>query len=301
MELHQLRIFTAIAREGSIAKASEHVFLSQPAVSAQLKALEESLGLKLFERQSRGMTLTAAGREILVEANKLLAAAESVLDQSRRLRGVEMQGEFRLGTISDPVMVRLSTLFSLMLHTYPGLKPVLRQGISGDIIDRVASGELHAGYVIGEPSHPRVASLKVLDVTLRVAAPIAWRARVEGADWAAIAQLPWITTSHNCSFRRITTRMMARHGVVPQSVIEIDQETALLDLVKQGIGLSLLRENVALAAASAGEVFVWPPGAEPDALYFVYPVSGEHALLASAVLPLIRRCWHLDCVEAVQP
>lgn len=293
MELNQLRIFTAIAREGSIARAAERVFLSQPAVSAQLKALEEQLGLKLFERQPRGMGLTAAGQQMLLEADKLLKAADTLLDASRRLRGAELRGEFRLGTISDPIMLRLGLLFSLMLPAFPGLKPVLRQGVSGDIIARVARGELHAGYVIGAPADARVTALRVSPVTLRIVAPAAWRERVTQADWAEMARLPWIATSEQCSFRPIAARMMARHGVAPHSVVEMDEESALLDLVRQGIGLTLLREDVALKAEAAGELCIWPPGKEIDGLYFVHPAGGEHALLCDALLPLIREVWQL--------
>ncbi|MEO7495634.1 MAG: LysR family transcriptional regulator [Massilia sp.] len=293
MELNQLRIFTAIAREGSIARAAERVFLSQPAVSAQLKALEEQLGLKLFERQPRGMDLTGAGRHMLIEADKLLKAADALLNESRRLRGAELSGEFKLGTISDPVMLRLGLLFSLMLPAFPGLKPVLRQGISGHIVERVAKGELHAGYVIGAPSDPRVTALRVAPVTLRIVAPAAWRAQVMQADWDAMARLPWIATSEQCSFRQIAARMMARHGVTPRSVVEMDEESALIDLVRQGIGLTLLREDVALRAEVAGELCIWPPGTEIDGLYFVHPAGGAHAQLCGALLPLIRQVWQL--------
>ena len=75
MELYQLTTFVAIAREGSLTRAAERVFTSAPAVSAQLKALEDELGVKLFERTSRGMALTEAGQRLLEEAERTLASA----------------------------------------------------------------------------------------------------------------------------------------------------------------------------------------------------------------------------------
>ncbi|ALV05178.1 LysR family transcriptional regulator [Roseateles depolymerans] len=85
MDLQQLRTFTVIAREGSLARASAQLFLSQPAISAQLKALESELGVKLFDRTSKGMTLTFAGRDLLQEASNNLAAATNILALRRNL------------------------------------------------------------------------------------------------------------------------------------------------------------------------------------------------------------------------
>ncbi len=74
MDIHQLRTFVAVARERSITRASELLHLSQPAVSAHIKAIEDALGLTLFERTSRGMSLTRDGERLLAKAEQTLAA-----------------------------------------------------------------------------------------------------------------------------------------------------------------------------------------------------------------------------------
>lgn len=293
MDLQQLRVFTIIAREGSLARASASLFLSQPAVSAQLKALEETLGLKLFERKSRGMALTRAGEILLGEATKALETADNVLKQAKKLRGIELTGNFRLGTISDPVMLRLSTLFSLITQLYPDLKPSICQGISGDIIERIVEGSIEAGYVIGKPAHPKIASFKVAPVTLRIAAPVKWKEKVAAAGWPEIGQMPWISTPHKCSFRQIAERMLARHGATPQTVIEADQEMTLCDLVQQGLGLTLLREDIALAAEAAGKLVIWSPGIEIEHLYFVHLNVEENAALMQGIIPLVKQIWNV--------
>ena len=78
MELYQLRSFAAIAELGQLTRAAEKLHVSQPAVSAQLKALEEKLGLTLFERTASGMVLTAPGARLLAEAEKVLTAARDM-------------------------------------------------------------------------------------------------------------------------------------------------------------------------------------------------------------------------------
>jgi DNA-binding transcriptional LysR family regulator len=75
MELYQLRSFVAVAEAAHLTRASEKLHVSQPAVSAQIKALEDELDLALFERTSSGMVLTSAGRRLLADAEKVLAAA----------------------------------------------------------------------------------------------------------------------------------------------------------------------------------------------------------------------------------
>ncbi|HET9763875.1 MAG TPA: LysR family transcriptional regulator, partial [Casimicrobiaceae bacterium] len=72
MELSQLRAFVEIAKAGQLTRAAERLHLSQPALSGQLKALEEGLGISLFERTSTGMTLTPGGRSLLAEAERIL-------------------------------------------------------------------------------------------------------------------------------------------------------------------------------------------------------------------------------------
>src|SRR5882672_107397 len=106
MELYQLKTFVAIAQEGSLTRAAERVFTSAPAVSAQLRALEDELGVKLFERTTRGMALTPAGSGLLDEAERTLASAMRIRSAADQIRGAA-QGAVRFGTIADPVALRL--------------------------------------------------------------------------------------------------------------------------------------------------------------------------------------------------
>lgn len=294
MDLHQLRIFTVIAREGTLARAADKLCLSQPAVSAQLKSLEQFLQLKLFERTSRGMTITAAGQAMLDESAQVLLAADQVATRARALAGAGVSGAFRLGTISDPGTLRLGTLIALVAARHPQLQLAFSQGISGTVLGRIIERHLHAGYVIGEPSDERIRAIRVAPVTLRIVAPAAWGAQLAGATWQDVARLPWLATPQQCSFRDIAARMFARHDVMPRTVIEADQETVLADLVSRGVGLTLLREDVACAAEAAGKVVVWAPGVERDHVYFAYLHSQEQTEPVQAMLPLIRQVWPQD-------
>ena len=100
MEIHQLKTFVAVAREGSITRASERLYLSQPAVSAHIKAIEETLGLTLFERTPRGMSVTGDGQRLLVKAELALAAHRKLIGEATRLKG-RLTGRLRLGAAGD--------------------------------------------------------------------------------------------------------------------------------------------------------------------------------------------------------
>src|ERR1700720_3263893 len=106
MELYQLRSFAAVAEAGHLTRAAQKLHISQPALSAQIKALEDELGLTLFERTSTGMTLTAAGKRLLAEADKIPAASQTFEAEARALTG-GVAGKARVGTLSDPEFIRL--------------------------------------------------------------------------------------------------------------------------------------------------------------------------------------------------
>jgi DNA-binding transcriptional LysR family regulator len=293
MDLNQLRTFVAIAQEGSLTRASETLYLSQPAVSAQIKALEEELGLKLFNRAARGMALTPAGKVLLDEASRALTAARKVVARAQMLRD-GISGECRLGTITDPAILRLGELLCCLTSRHPDLRLSLSQGISGEVIDRVLTRRIDAGYIIGANEDPRIAAVRAAPITLRIVAPASWAARIAGRDWGDIARLPWISTPAKCSFNRLAADMFARHGLAPQTVIEADQEHTLRDLVASGIGLTLLREDVAFEAQAAGEVVVWAPGAEMSHLWFIYLREQEDTPALQAILGVVRDVWQLD-------
>src|SRR5215831_11754438 len=130
MELYQLRTFSAVAEERHLTRAAERLHLSQPAVSGQIKALENEFEVRLFDRLATGMELTAAGRELLNHASKVLLAAESLRHAARNLAG-EISGTLRIGTVSDPSTIRIGELLSCAVRRFPGLELELHHEMSG--------------------------------------------------------------------------------------------------------------------------------------------------------------------------
>lgn len=292
MDLNQLKTFIAVAEEANLTRAAEILFLSQPAVSAQIKALEAELGVTLFNRNARGMTLTVAGNVLKQDALRALNAARQVFSRAQTFRS-GLMGECNIGTISEPVMLHLSELLSTMMKTHPNLSMKLTQSISGVVIDQLLEGKLQGGYVIGKISDARIACVPVRPITLRIVAPYDWKDRVMDADWDGIAKLPWISMPKKCSFSKITETMFSRKGMTPSSVVAVDQEGTLRKLVSSGIGLALMREDVALDAESKQELVIWPQGAETSTLNFIYLHAEADAPIVQALRDGINVVWQL--------
>ena len=299
MELYQLRSFAAVAELGNLTRAAERLHLSQPAVSAHIKALEEALEVALFERTPSGMALTAAGRLLLHEAETVMAAAQQLRSRALALRG-QVVGHIRLGTLTDPEFIRLGDLVARAFERSPLVTIELHHEITGAAFDKVRDGQLDASFYYGERTHPAVAALPLRAIAFRVAAPASWRERVEHADWNAVAALPWIMTPTTSSHYALATALFRAHGVEPATLIEADNETVIRSLVASGLGLALVREDLGLADSAAGSICMWGDVRLATTVSFLYPKEREREPALAALVGLVRDLWNLPSEAAAQ-
>jgi DNA-binding transcriptional LysR family regulator len=296
MELYQLRGFAAIAEVGQLTRAAEKLHLSQPALSAQLKALEEELELVLFDRTSTGMVLTAAGRRILAGAAGVLAAADGLRAEARALhsrsRG-SLVGKASIGTLSDPDFIRLGEFMGLAVARHPMLEIELHQEVTGAARHHVLEGVLDASFFYGDLDDARLAGRPLRDVIYRIAAPALWEERLQGADWKALAEMPWIIPPPISTHHALVYALLARHGVTPTRVVEADQEAVVSSLVVAGLGVALMREDNALAREAAGEVCLWRDVRLETRLWFIHLREREHDPVMRALLAVLDEIWPL--------
>jgi DNA-binding transcriptional LysR family regulator len=290
MELYQLRTFVAVAEARHLTRAAEKLHVSQPAVSAQIKALEDELELALFERTSAGMLLTTAGQRLLPYAERTLAAAQDLRAEARALQG-QIAGLLKVGTLSDPDFIRVGQLLARTLELHPLLKLELHSEVSGAAFEAVRDRTLDASFYFGELSHPSVAGLTLGPIVYRVCAPAAWKQRVDEADWEQLASLPWILTPSISTHNQLVGKMFREHGLSPAKVVEADHEAVIKSLVVSGVGLSLLREDLARSLEARGEVCVWDKAELGTTLRFVYPAERGGDPLIAALLDIIRQVW----------
>ena len=256
-----LRVFVAVAHEGNVSRAAVRLHLSQPAVSLQLKTLAEATGLRLFARNAQGMALTADGAALLPVADKALAALAEVGHAAARLH-TTVRGTLRIGTILDPEFTRLGAFLKQLVEAAPQVNTALSQGMSGDALARVGRGDLDVGFGLDAPDDPIGAPFHRLPLarfTYRVLAPSGWGPQVRGKDWKALAALPWLDTPPASVHHRLQRRVFgpgSLTGLSPRRVALVDQESSMLDLVKSGVGLSLMRDTIAMREAQASGLVV---------------------------------------------
>lgn len=293
MELYQLRSFSTVAGLGHVTRAAEKLHISQPALSAQLKALEDELGVHLFERTSSGMQLTAAGERLLAHAERTLDAARDLQAEARAMSG-RVAGHLRVGTVSDPDFIRVGELLARVVERYPLLKLELHHEVSGAAFEAVRDGSLDASFYFGELDHSEVAALKLREVVYRVAAPAAMCERIQRADWSDIAAEPWVLTPSISTHNRLVRTLFEEHGLAPAKLVEADQESVIKSLVVSGVGLSLLREEVAHKLERAGEVCIWPHAKLRTTLSFIYRLEHAQEPSITVLLQLLREVWNLQ-------
>lgn len=306
MELYQLRSFAAIAELQHLTKAAEKMHVSQPALSAQIKALEDEFGLHLFERTPSGMVLTAAGKRVLVQVEQVLAAARSLQDEVFALAG-QMTGHARIGTVYTAEFLRLGQFVRLAVERYPLLEIELVQVVSGEALPAVLDGRLDASFCYGERKHPDIVHVTLRKVTYRVAAPLEWT-DVTSKDWKEFAARPWLIGPPTSRLHHIAHRMFKQHGVQPNDiyaasgdavnaslrVLEADRDALLCSQVAAGAGMALIREDVALERVAAGQLRLVDDISAVTTLSFIHRADRAEDPVIHALLHLLRATWELS-------
>ena len=301
MELYQLRAFAAVADSGQLTRAADRLHLSQPAVSAQIKALEEELGQRLFDRTPSGMELTLVGRELLELALRVLAATDALRSRASELSD-QVVGKLSIGTLSDPQYIRVGELLGLAVERYPHLDLELHNVYSRSALESVMDGGLDASFYFGELPESGVTGVRLTEMVYRVVAPVAWAERFKSGNWNEIAASPWILAPEKSSHHALTRGLFTEHHVQPVRWVEADNEGVIANLVQSGVGVSLVREDVALTMRQAGQVFLWEPPRLPTTLWFIYLDERAQDPLILVLVRLLRELWqHPPASAARQP
>lgn len=290
MELYHLRTFVTVAEEGHLTRAAERLYTSQPAISAHIKALEEELGLTLFHRTPRGMQLTVEGEQLLPQAREAQAAAGDVVRRARSLQN-ELLGTVRIGLNTDAGYLRVTDLHAALSERHPRLELHFLAGMTSANVPDVRSGRLDAAFISGQFSDAQLEAVELDQTPVRVAVPIAWQERVAGASFAQIAALPWIYTSPDCAYFKVMCQLFEAHGVQPAKTLVSDQEEALRQMVKAGIGLALMREDEVEQAAREGYAVALEEPRARIPLYFIYQKRRAGDAVINALIDALVQTW----------
>lgn len=287
MELHQLKTFVVVAEERSITRASERLHLSQPAVSAHIKAIEETVGLALFERTPRGMSLTSEGQRLLVKAEQTLAAHRELLEEAARIKG-RVTGRLRLGTATNASSEGVGRLLIGLAERYPEVEVALQHGTSAELLAGLRSGGLDAGFYneAGEPD-PALTTFEVGRFDIYLVAPPGLLAVTEPVPWDTIAALPWIGPSSGSCCGRAAENLWKAHELRPARVVHVDRESVTRTLIAGGVGVGLLHADAAHEAQARGEGVIVCVAQRGVRVLFAHLATRDQDPLVSAVRALI--------------
>ncbi|MFP5238266.1 MAG: LysR family transcriptional regulator [Acidobacteriota bacterium] len=294
MELYHLRTFVAVAEEGNLSRAAERLHLSQPAVSAHVKALEEELGVSLFSRSARGMDVTDSGRRLCLTAHEALARTQELVDQARALRG-EAVGDVVVTRNTDPEFLRLPAMVAHIAANHPKALVHLDCRDSYDVAQGLKSGAMHAGFAYGDFSgDPQLTALPLAMACVRVVGPAAWEERLREASVADLAELPWVWFHERCPFVEMARSLLDEAGSEPRTAAVINDEHTIRAMVASGKGLSLLREDMACSRILGQELAVWPGGALGIPISLVALTKRLNEPAVRAAMEAAASAWGLD-------
>ena len=253
MRTEQLDAFVEVARRGSVSRAAEALYVTQPSLTARLKGLEQELDAKLFVRSQRGMRLSDAGRAFLPYAERTL----DTISSGRRLLAELARGEsgqLALGAapaVSTYVLPRILTRFR---RTHPKVALAVRTGHSEEVLELVLSEQVQIG--LGRAlRHAQVEAIPLYeDELVLVVDPRHRLASEEEVDPDELSEVQLILFDRTSSYHRLTSEFFEDMGAVPRGVMELDNIDAAKKMVEQGLGVAFLPHTAVAAELERGSL-----------------------------------------------
>jgi DNA-binding transcriptional LysR family regulator len=237
MQLTQVEGFLEVARRANLSRAAEALFITQPALSARLNALEAEIGTTLFRRGRRGMSLTDAGRAFLPYAER---AVISLRDGASLVGRLPVADALVLGAAPAVSTYVLPGLLVRFEADRPGVRLVVRTGHSEEIVEMVVRGDVDVGLV-RDLHHPGLETKALYDdelvLVVRPSHPLARHRRLS-IDRVRDARL--ILFDRTSSYFDLTNALFRQAGGAPQGVLELDNIDAAKQMVLAGLGIALL-------------------------------------------------------------
>jgi len=288
----RLQVFHAVAKHLSFTKAAEALFMTQPAVTFQIRQLEEHFNTRLFDRAHGRIALTPAGQVALEYAERILGMSAE-LDTRLKEMGGHAAGPLLIGasmTIGEYVLPQLIGKFKAR---YPAVVPTLFVGNSEAVQDRVAERTLDLGFIEGDSHLSSLQSEVCSEDELQVVcAPSHPLAREACALPASLTQHAYVSREAGSGTRAVVDRYLQQTGVAPESmnvVVELGSPEALKGLVATGLGFAIMSRVIAAREVQLGQLVQVP--LEPPLIRnfsVVYPKERFHSKLVAGFLQFAK-------------
>jgi len=239
MEIDQIKTFLAVATFGGFHRAADALRISQPAVSARIKALEQSLGASLFARSRSGLTLSEAGTILRPYAEELLHTASLASQAVHDLKPAGA-GPLLIAAAHSISVYFLPDFLKRFQHACPKVVISIRAGHSKEVLDMVLNQDAEIGLA-RSLNHPEVETLSLRDDPLLLVGPPKHRpARIRRARLQEVAGWPLIFYERGSSDWTLTHSLFRRAGLVPNVALEVDTIETAKRMVDRGLGMAFL-------------------------------------------------------------
>lgn len=263
LTLRQLRYFEALARHGHFGRAAEASAISQPALSMQIRELEETLGGTLFERSPRGVRLTGFGETLSGRVRGILRSVDELEDLARAASG-EVAGRLRVGVIPTVAPYLLPRLIGDLAHAHPGLDLHVRETLTPRLIAELADGRLDTAILALPVSEPTFTETALFSERFVLVRPLAEAHRpVPGID--ALREMRLLLLEEGHCFRDQALAFCNMASALPREGLDGSSLSTLVQMVGAGIGVTLIPEMaVPVETRSAAVAVARFPEPEPS-------------------------------------
>lgn len=261
LDLRQVEVFYYVAKLRSFSRAAEALLLTQPTISGHIKALEESIGLPLFDRLGREVGLTPAGKVLYGYARRLLATKTAAIQALQELQG-GLRGELLLGCSSIPGQYVLPALLGPFFRHYPEITILLHITDTMATLERLLRGDLELGVVGAQVPHAQVIYEPFVedDMVLVVSHDHPW-ASTTAIPLEALHTQPFIQRERGSGSRLVVEQILAQQGFEAATlrvVAEMGSTEAIKQGIKAGIGVAIVSRLALTDELQAGTLCTVP-------------------------------------------
>ena len=267
MELRHLRYFVAVAEEENVTRAALKLHVSQPALSRQIRDLEEELGFSLLQRDAKSVRLTDAGRAFLTEARAVLLRADDAVNTARTI-ATGGRGELHLGYAPSPTVRILPPTLRAFQAKMPNVRVRLHDLSTEEMLSGLREGKLQVAFMV-RPTRAMLRGMQFADIaheSMCVAVPPKHPlARSRAVTTAQLAQQPLIafTRKDYPEYHELLATIFASTKIRPRIAEEHDSVTSLIAAIEAGCGVAITPQSLACTAGPRLKLIPLTPAPDP--------------------------------------
>jgi DNA-binding transcriptional LysR family regulator len=288
----QLQTILALAEYGSFIAAAALLKTSQPAVTRTVKHVEEVLGIKLFDRSTRSVQITAAGKEFAAVAARMLNDLKITLQSMRELSD-QRRGQIIISSIMSVANGKLPRLVSAYRRDYPGIELHIRDGVHGTVIEDVRSGTADFGITYLDDLPDPFVSERVGSEGFTVVLPKTHHlARKKTLSLSDLKGAPLVSLPSDSKTRRVIDGAASSVGLTLNHVVTVSQFATMLGFVRAGIGLAIAPKS-GVESFLGRELSAVPIRGRPlpRDLGFITLKERAPSVAATSLMSLIKGSW----------